>query len=494
MVLAVDDNADNLYLMSTLLNGHGYQVEKGRNGIEALEKLRSNKIDLIISDIMMPLMDGFQLCMICKTDNYLHRIPFIFYTATYVEKKDEELAYMLGADKFIRKPADPDELIKIISDILKTTETSRQDMSKHVEVEPDTLKFYIQRLATKLEKKVAQVEKEVLEREKAENLLLVSEEKYRKLVETANEAIAVTQDGFFKYVNPKLLQMAGYLADELMRLPVEQFIYQDDRELVATRDMRRLKGEQFEDIYTFRIVDRVGNIKWIELKTVLISWEGKPATMDMMQDITGRKEAEDELVTSYTALAKTLDGAINALAKMVEMKDPYTAGHQTRVVELAVAIAKSMDLTETTINQIKIAAGIHDIGKIYVPSDILSKPGKLTALEYEIVKTHAQGSYDILKNIDFNWPIAEIVLQHHERLDGSGYPGALTGDNIRSESRLLAVADVVEAMASHRPYRPSLEIEHALEEILKNRGIKYDAVVVDACLKVIKEDGFKFSV
>jgi PAS domain S-box-containing protein len=493
LVLAVDDNAENLYLMKTLLGGHGYQVETGRNGIEALEKLRGDKFDLIVSDIMMPLMDGFQLCMICKTDASLHIIPFIFYTATFIEKKDEELAFMLGADQFIRKPADPDEFIKIVSNTLKKINTTTPARQKRVDVETDTLKFYIQRLSTKLDKKVAQLGTEIQEREKVEKQLHMSEEKYRKLIENANEAIAVTQDGVFKYVNPKLQEMSGYSMDELLKLPVEQFISPEDRGFVISRHLRRLEKDKFEDIYPFRAIDKAGEIKWVELKTVWIEWEGQPATLDMMQDITVRKQAEDDLIQSYADLAKTLDGALNAMAKMVEMKDPYTSGHQIRAAELAVAIARSLGLTEARTSEIKVAAGIHDIGKIYVPSDILSKPGKLSELEYEIVKTHARHGYDILKNIDFSWPIAEIVLQHHERLDGSGYPDALTGDKIRLESKVLAVVDVVEAMASHRPYRPSLSIEKALEEISKYRGIKYDAAVVDACLKVIKQDGFQFS-
>jgi putative nucleotidyltransferase with HDIG domain len=273
---------------------------------------------------------------------------------------------------------------------------------------------------------------------------------------------------------------------------VEEFISPEDREFVLGRHQRRIKGDKFEDIYPFRAVDKSGKARWIEIKTVWIDWEGRPATLDMMQDITVRKKAEDELVESYAALAKTLDGAINAMAKMVEMKDPYTSGHQVRVAELVVAMARSLGLAETAVNQMKVAAGIHDIGKIYVPSDILSKPGKLSDLEYEIVKTHSRHGYDILKNIDFNWPVAEIVLQHHERLDGSGYPDALTGDKIRPESKLLAVADVVEAMVSHRPYRPALELDHAISEISIYSGVKYDAGAVDACLKVIN-NGFKFS-
>lgn len=493
-ILAIDDNAENLYLMKTMLNGNGHQVETCKNGIEALEKLRTDKYDAIITDIMMPLMDGFQLCMICKSDALLHRIPFIFYTATFIEKKDEDLAYMLGADQFIRKPAEPEYFMKVISDTLKRMEQNNADQVKLVEMEPDTLKFYIQRLAAKLDKKVSQLGKAVLEREKAEKSQLLTEEKFQKLIENANEAIAVTQDGAFKYVNPKIQQTTGYSVDEFMRLPVEQFIYPDDRELVMNRDMRRLKGEQLEDIYTFRVVDKLGNIIWVELKTALIEWEGRPATLDMMQDITVRKQAEDKLRESYVATGKMLVGAINAMAKMVEMKDPYTSGHQMRVAQLVTAIARVMGLDELTIYQIAVAASIHDIGKIYVPSDVLSRPGKLNLLEYEIIKTHTRGSYEILKNIDFNWPVAEIVLQHHERLDGSGYPDALKGEEIRFESRLLAVADVVEAMISHRPYRASLDIEEALDEISVNRGLKYDTTVVDACIKVMKEDRFSFSV
>ena len=314
LVLAVDDNAENLYLMKTLLGGHGYAVETGRNGIEALEKLRADNFDLIISDIMMPLVDGFQLCMICKTDASLHRIPFIFYTATFVEKKDEELAYMLGADQFIRKPADPDEFVKAIEDTLKKVEKIAPARQKRVDVETDTLKFYIQRLSAKLDKKVIQLENEVLEREKIEKQLHASEEKYRRLIENANEAIAVTQDGHFKYVNPKLQEISGYSRDELLTLPIEQFIGPEDREFVLARHMRRIKGDKFEDTYPFRALDKAGKTRWVELKTVWIEWDGKPATLDLMQDISVRKMAEDALAQSYGAMAKTLDGALNAMA------------------------------------------------------------------------------------------------------------------------------------------------------------------------------------
>jgi len=174
------------------------------------------------------------------------------------------------------------------------------------------------------------------------------------------------------------------------------------------------------------------------------------------------------------------------------MKDPYRHSHQKRVAQLACAIAREMNLPEEQIEGIRVAGNIHDIGKISVPMEILNKPGRVNKNEFGIIKNHAQAGYDILKTIEFPWPIAQIVLQHHERMDGSGYPQGLSGKDILLEARILGVADVVEAMVSRRPYRPALGIDKALEEISKNRGILYDPEVVDACLKLFTEKRFEF--
>lgn len=174
------------------------------------------------------------------------------------------------------------------------------------------------------------------------------------------------------------------------------------------------------------------------------------------------------------------------------MRDPYTAGHQRRVAELAQAIAKEMALPPKKIEGLYMATSLHDIGKVYVPSEILSKPGRLSEIEIEIIRTHCQAGYDILKNIDFPHQIAQIVLQHHENYDGSGYPGNLSGESILMEARILRVTDVVEAMVFHRPYRPGLGIDKALDEISMNRGILYNANVVDVCLRLFRENHFQF--
>ena len=191
-------------------------------------------------------------------------------------------------------------------------------------------------------------------------------------------------------------------------------------------------------------------------------------------------------------LKRAMDATIETMSKIVEAKDPYTAGHQQRVSQLATAIAKELNFSRDKIEGIRIASLIHDIGKIGIPTEILSKPTKLSDIELSLIKEHSQIGYDILKSIDFSYPVAEIVLQHHERLNGSGYPHHLKGEEIFLEACILGVADVVEAMSSHRPYRPALGIEKALEEISQNRGILYDSKVVDICLKLFKEKGFEF--
>jgi putative nucleotidyltransferase with HDIG domain len=205
------------------------------------------------------------------------------------------------------------------------------------------------------------------------------------------------------------------------------------------------------------------------------------------QDITERKQAQEELESTLGNLRKAIGGTIQAIVQVVEMRDPYTAGHQRRVADLARSIATEMGLPSDVIEGIRVAAVIHDIGKVSVPAEILSKPGRLTQNELELIKEHPLTGYDILKHVEFPWPVAEIIYQHHERLDGSGYPRGLKGDDVLLEARIIALADVVEAMASHRPFRPARGIDAALNEIEEHRGTLYDPEVVDTCVKLFRE-------
>ncbi len=205
-----------------------------------------------------------------------------------------------------------------------------------------------------------------------------------------------------------------------------------------------------------------------------------------------RDAAVEQTQLQLVQLQESLEGTVRAICEMVEIRDPYTSGHQSRVAALAYAIALRMGLPDEQIKSIRLAGELHDLGKIQVPAEILSKPGKLNAVEYELIKAHVQAGYDVLKGINFPWPIAQIVLQHHERLDGSGYPQGIKGEAILLEARIISVADVVESMASHRPYRPMLGVDAALNEITSKRGSQFDSQVVDACVALFHEQGFSF--
>lgn len=205
-----------------------------------------------------------------------------------------------------------------------------------------------------------------------------------------------------------------------------------------------------------------------------------------------RNQATEKLKVNLDKFRRAMEGIVQAMSLAVELRDPYTAGHQQRVANLASAIATTMGLPEETIYALRMASSIHDIGKITIPAEILCKPGRLNYLEYELIKNHVIAGYNILKKVEFPWPLAEIIVQHHERIDGSGYPKGLSGNQIRIEARILAVADVFETISSHRPYRPSLGQGRAMEELNENKGLLYDETVSESCLEVIATQKFHF--
>lgn len=252
-----------------------------------------------------------------------------------------------------------------------------------------------------------------------------------------------------------------------------------------------------EAVKTKEIVEREiydsNQKKWFSsvVYPVKLRDKDKHIYLHMLHDITERKIAEEKLVMSNEKLKQLLESGIEALGRIVETKDPYTAGHQANVSKLTCAIAKELDLSADYIEGIRVSSLLHDIGKIGIPIEILCKPGKITPYEYNIIKTHSEIGHSILTSIDFPWPVAKTVLQHHERINGSGYPFGLKGESISLEARILSVADVIEAMSSHRPYRPAIGIEKALCEITLNSGILYDTKVTAAAIRVF-EKGFKF--
>ncbi|HPD06952.1 MAG TPA: PAS domain S-box protein [Candidatus Bipolaricaulis sp.] len=333
---------------------------------------------------------------------------------------------------------------------------------------------------------------DITDRKQAEDTLRESERRYRELVEDISDVvIAVNVDGIVTYISPASRALSGYSPDEIVGQPFARFIHPDDLPGLLSAFQETLSGRKPAP-FEHRVITKSGDPIWARTLTKPFFRDGQPAGVrGVMSDISARKRAEAELAESYARIQHLFDAIVDALASTIELRDPYTAGHQRRVAELAVAIAQELGLSAEEQRGLRIAGLVHDVGKIVVPSEILSKPGRLSQLEMEMVRVHPEAGFNVLRGIDFPWPVAEVVHQHHERLDGSGYPQGLTGDEILLGARILAVADVVEAISSHRPYRAALGIEAALAEVEAGRGELYDPQVVDACLAVFR-NGFTF--
>ena len=808
-IFVVDDNEQNQYLLNLLLKGHGYDVVLLNNGIEALDAARKSPPSLIISDILMPGMDGFGLCRQWKTDEQLKEIPFIFYTATYTDPKDEDFALSLGAERFIRKPADVNVFTQIIKEVLGESKKKKSKADVIPATEEVFFKKYNEALIRKMEDKMLELEQmnkrlatlfqtsadlisEIPQQEliayilektiaatecthafyfkyladekmlQMENSIGFSQKENSKMMRTITFKLGEEKgmvglvgkshdpsvvnddfsDPFWKKKAPsarsalflasvyekKLIGVWGFLSDipqkfnekivrdlitiinnvtvvieknqlfekikqserryrTLVESSIDAIITIDKMGMITdwskgaeeifeytkedclgkaiailVPDEKKEWGEQildeiqergFKNTWDFQLLTKTSQLLDVELTSTYLgdelgftmiirnitkrkqeerfmnalnkasistataltpkaifttmsaqlskldllcmllqidskeekifsnsfhcgvsSQQKEEDTAEMIQEnftfpistvtqfskvIQEREsifiEKPDEIlghinpkykgaipdsvkkylenpriiiapliaeeiaigifmvqsknltknnIPTITAFAnqlaaawakarltmklqQTMNGIIHAIALIVEMRDPYTAGHQKRVGDLAAAIASEMKLSRERTEGIRIAGIIHDLGKITVPAEILSKPGKLSAIEYNLVKMHPQVGFDILKGIEFPWPLAQVVFQHHERMDGSGYPQGLNGEDIILEARIIAVADVVEAMSSHRPYRPALGFSYAKEEIIKNRGILYDAAVVDACVNVFKK-------
>jgi PAS domain S-box-containing protein/putative nucleotidyltransferase with HDIG domain len=324
------------------------------------------------------------------------------------------------------------------------------------------------------------------------NILKESEERFHSLIENAHDAIYIIAPYGLQYANPAFEKLTGWEKKELCSREFNflNIFHPDDKKLIMEKAKKRGKEEQSS--YEFRIITKDGGERIVEATTVSIGKKREAKEMGILRDITVRRMAEQELKKSLERLQKTFEDTINALVSALERRDPYTAGHQKRVTNLAYAIAKEMNLSKEQINGLRFAGLIHDVGKIQIPIEILIKPSYLSEIEFVMIKMHPQIGYEIVQAIEFPYPVAQIVLQHHERMDGSGYPAGLSGEDILLEARILAVADVVEAMSSHRPYRPALGSDMALEEIAKHKGVLYDTEIVNACFKLFKDKMFKF--
>ena len=371
------------------------------------------------------------------------------------------------------------------------------------------------RIGANLEgKRIVATYEDITERKRAEAALKGSEERLRAILEgSPTPTFVIDRSHRLIGWNKALEELTGVRSDDVIDTDGHsKILYGEKRPTVAdllvdgaadlTAEIRKWYGghyrrselleEAYEATGPFSFPGKEPH--WLHFTSAAIrdAKGGILGAIETMTDISPLKRAEDELRENVERLKKVMSGVIRAIDVIVETRDPYTAGHQHQVSRLASTIATEMGLPAETVEAIYVAASIHDLGKIYVPSEILSKPGRISDIERGFIRTHPQVGYDILKSIDFPWPIAEIVLQHHERMNGSGYPRGLKDGDIRIEARIIGLADVVESMGSHRPYRPTLGIEKALDEIRTNRGILYDSDVVDICLALFQEKGFRF--
>lgn len=495
-VLIVDDNSDNLYMLKSLLKGEGLDTATAQNGKEALDKALADHPDLIVSDILMPIMDGYALCRGCKSDEQLRHIPFVFYTATYTEPKDERFALDLGAERFIIKPQDPDILMKIVKELLEKKDATKLESIKPLGEEMEFFRRHNRILFGKLEQKMLALETVNQTLKKKEEEIRRNEEFLDSIIENIPDMIFVKEAETLRFVkvNKAGEIFLGTSRQDIVGKSDYDLFPKDQADLFTEKDREVFKKKQLVDIPEESIQTKYLGERMLHTKKIpIIASEGEEIyLLGISEDITERRQSEETLKYTLEKLRKSLVGTIRAMSLTVETRDPYTAGHQKKVSNLARVIAQEMGLPSDTIDTIRMAGTIHDLGKISVPAEILSKPGRLTDVEFELIKLHPQSGYNILRDTELPYPIAEIILQHHERLDGSGYPQGLKDEQILLESQIISVADVVEAMASHRPYRPSLGIEVALEEIEKNKGVLYGEKVVDACLKLFRDKGFKF--
>ena len=352
------------------------------------------------------------------------------------------------------------------------------------------LRYLIATRTKELQTSNAQLLKEIADRRRAEESISQNEKRFRLLYDNAPIGYqSLDSEGCIIEVNQSWLDLLGFNRREVKGRNFGELLVPEDQERFR-KSYTRFKASGKISGVEFTMVCKDGSLVMVNLdgRVTVDDQNNFLQTHCVLNDITLRKQAEMEVGQSLAKLKLTIESTIEAMARIVEIRDPYTAGHQQRVALLAAAIADEMGFSETDINGLRWAAVIHDIGKINVPAEILSKPGHLSEIEHQIIQTHPQLSYEILKTIDFPWPVALIALQHHERIDGTGYPDGLVGESIMLEARILAVADVVEAMISHRPYRPALGLEMAIAEISENRGSLYDPSIVDVCIDILEND------
>jgi len=450
-ILIVDDNPSNRLALRTILKGVDAELQEAGNGFDALSMSLEEDYAMILLDVQMPEMDGYEVCEQLRSNPKTANIPVIFLTAAFREDEDKIRGYVSGGTDYLAKPVE-DYILRAKVQVF--------------------LRLYTQN-----------------------HLLQESEFRIRAMLDTALDAvIGMDAQGRITDWNQRAVATFGWTKEEALGLALDDSIIPPRHREAHRRGLARflaMGGSQFVSRRMEVTAMRRNSEEFpAELAITPLKAGDEHHFTAFIADITARKHAEDEIKRHVARIETAFMGAVEMATTLSEMRDSITAGHERRVSEIAVAIGAEIGFDMPLQQGLRVTGLLYDVGKITIPADILSKPGKLSTIEYRLIQGHAQSSYEILKNVQFPWPVAEVALQHHERMDGSGYPQGLKGDQILLEARIMAVADVVEAMTSHRPYRAALEIDRALAEIEQGRGTLYDPVVADACLKLFREKGY----
>ena len=547
-VLIVDDQEQNLYLLKTMLSGNGYQVLEAANGAEALALARTGPPDVVISDILMPVMDGFSLCQEWKKDTGLRDIPFVFYTATYTDPKDEEFALSLGAARFMVKPVETDEFISMLKQLLSEVESGTLEVPEtSLREEATYYQMYNETLIRKLEDKMLELEnanrlleEDIAGRRHAETeITRLLEESRRRLRQvealhsidiaiSASLDLRTTLNVLLKHVE-SLLEVDA--ADILLFYPhLGQFKFSagrgfrtNDIEHLYVRSGSSLAGQAVTQRRTIRvsadlksntdadtalIYQKEGFVAYAgvpliakgQIKGVLEVYHRSvhrpdPEWLKLLETLAGQAaiaidntQLFDNLQQSNIELALAYDATIAGWSRAMDLRDKETEGHTQRVTELTLKLARAMRISEPELAQIRRGALLHDIGKMGVPDNILLKADQLTSEEWEKMRQHPVWAYEMLSSIRYLQPALDIPYCHHEKWDGSGYPRGLKGEQIPIAARIFAVADVWDAITSDRPYRTGWSEENALKYIEEQSGKYFDPKVVQEFFRLVHEE------
>ena len=453
-VLYIEDNNDDAFIVMRELKKGAYEItcHLVETAGQFESALTDCKWDIILADYTVPGFGAMQALSVLKASNM--DIPFIIISGTV----DEEIAVSAmkaGANNYIMK----DRMVRLLPTIER--ELSDQNARR--------------------------------ERKRAQAEASLTNTKLTTVVEMLPDLFFIKGlDGRYEMVNSAFEKFVGEKREYITGRANQAFFPQDTANALdcADNEVLRQKKTVRHDLK----IEKRGAVRWFDtIKVPLLDGDGNAiGIVGTSRDITELKAIEEELNNKLLQLQNAWEQTVKLLSDAVEIKDAYTSGHQKRVAALSVAIGRELGMSGDEITGLKMAALIHDVGKLQIPGEILSKPAKLMDAEFTLVMTHAEAGRSILKDADFPWDIAKMVYQHHERMDGSGYPLGLSGAEIIPEARIIAVADVVEAMSSHRPYRAALGIEAALKEIVENSGRLYDAAVVEACVDLFTGRNFTF--